>query len=203
MNGKRLLGALIFCAVFGITVGLWGGIVGSPHDFAGKGWSLGEICLPCHTPHNANPAVVAAPLWNHEITSATFTIYSSPTMIGTVLQPGPVSKLCLSCHDGTIALDSYGNNTGTVYADPAIDLTTDLSDDHPIGVYWSHQNDMVNINCTQCHNPLPSDTNPVTPFFNRYVECATCHDPHNTANINKLLRLPRTNSELCLYCHGK
>ena len=81
-------------------------IVGSAHDFSGEGWSGGEICLPCHTPHNADTTEPDAPLWNHAVTSALYTLYDSPTMDVAPEQPRPASKLCLSCHDGTVALDS-------------------------------------------------------------------------------------------------
>ena len=34
------------------------------------------------------------------------------------------------------------------------------------------------------------------------IECASCHDPHGTAN-SYFLRLPKARSELCLGCHRK
>ena len=56
-------------------------IVGSAHDFSDDSWNTsGQICLVCHTPHNADVAVSNAPLWNHETTQATFTPYTSATM---------------------------------------------------------------------------------------------------------------------------
>ena len=54
------------------------GISGSAHDFSGETWSGGTICLPCHTTHHGETTFVA-PLWNHEVTAATFVMYSSPT----------------------------------------------------------------------------------------------------------------------------
>ena len=56
-------------------------IVGSSHDLSGpaSGGGLGsiQICVYCHTPHGAIPAV---PLWNHTLSSGTFTAYTSATM---------------------------------------------------------------------------------------------------------------------------
>ena len=67
------------------------------------------------------------PLWNHKVTTATYTLYSSPTLKATLSQPTHYgSKLCLSCHDGTVALDSFGGNTGTTFIDSSNSVGTDL-----------------------------------------------------------------------------
>ncbi len=193
----------IILAVMCFTGVLWGDIQGSAHDLSAKGWSNGEICLPCHTPHNSDTTLPDAPLWNHGITTATYTVYTSPTMIGTALSPRGPSKLCLSCHDGTVALDSFGGNTGTEFITGDFNLATDLSDDHPISIYWGHQNELRNATCVECHNPNPTDFNPILPLFDRYIECSTCHDVHNKTGHTKLLRKPLLNSEICFHCHGK
>lgn len=199
-----ILFLVVFFSTFGYCV-----IQGSSHDFSGTGWASGEICIVCHTPHNADPYgdnIIDAPLWNHDADMTTvYTLYSSPTMNSTPNQPQTISKLCLSCHDGVIAIDSFGGNAGVNLMSGNALIDVDLSDDHPIGIYWSHQ---VEFNtgsgtCINCHNPSPTDFNPILPFFNRYLECATCHDVHNTVGYDHLLRLPTAGSELCLHCHGK
>ncbi|MCC6206530.1 MAG: hypothetical protein IT488_00025, partial [Gammaproteobacteria bacterium] len=48
-------------------------------------------------------------MWNRRLSSETYTTYSSTSLDavppgGVLPQPGGKSKLCLSCHDGTIAL---------------------------------------------------------------------------------------------------
>src|ERR1041385_334859 len=60
-----------------------------------------EVCIFCHTPHRATGE---QPLWNHAGSAATYTPYSSSTLKAAVGQPTGASKLCLSCHDGTVAL---------------------------------------------------------------------------------------------------
>ena len=67
-----------------------------------------EICIFCHTPHNANPAV---PLWNHTMsTGVNYQPYTSTTLAAAVGVPTGSTKLCLSCHDGTVAIGSTINN---------------------------------------------------------------------------------------------
>jgi len=73
-----------------------------------KSASETEICVFCHTPHNANPAV---PLWNQTLSSGvTYQPYTSTTMKATVGLPTGSSKLCLACHDGTVAIGNTINN---------------------------------------------------------------------------------------------
>ena len=66
-----------------------------------KASSESQICIFCHTPHNAS---AAAPLWNRRDPGSTYIPYSSTTAVANPGQPTGASILCLSCHDGTIAL---------------------------------------------------------------------------------------------------
>jgi predicted CXXCH cytochrome family protein len=191
-------------------------IQGSVHDFSGNGWSGGEICNVCHTPHNANVGT-QGPLWNHQISTVRYQLYSSPTMNVAAEQPlpGGLSRMCLSCHDGTVAIDSFGGTTGSTTITGNANLGTDLSNDHPIGIEWIHQTQTNGaLSCTECHaleyNPATMSYEFVgTPgqelkFFDRKVECPSCHDVHNTRVMDvKLLRKPLAGSQLCLQCHPK
>lgn len=123
-----------------------------------------EICVFCHTPHASNTAV-KAPLWNKQASGATYTTYStanSSTIDGAVAAVGSISLACLSCHDGTQAMDNIINApgsggltadggganglgwtwTGSPRADANGKLTgvanlgSDLSNDHPIGIRY-------------------------------------------------------------------
>ncbi len=68
--------------------------------------SESQVCVFCHTPHHAEQAA-PVPLWNRKLSGATYTPYTSSSMDAIGLgQPGGSSKLCLSCHDGTIAIGS-------------------------------------------------------------------------------------------------
>ena len=62
-----------------------------------------EVCVFCHTPHGSSGVT---PLWNRNSPVGPYTIYQSSSLEAAIGQPTGASKLCLSCHDGTIALGS-------------------------------------------------------------------------------------------------
>ena len=129
-----------------------------------------EVCVFCHTPHGANQSA-PTPLWNRSLSGATYTPYTSSSMDALGLgQPGGSSKLCLSCHDGTIAIGAVNVLNGAATdQDPStadINLTgtgpggtiplgegeftgftrrlgTDLRNDHPISFTY---NDSLALN---------------------------------------------------------
>lgn len=181
------------------------GITGTAHDFSSSGWSGGEICIVCHTPHNADASIADAPLWNHASTAATFTLYASSTMNGTTGQPDASSKLCLSCHDGTVALEDFGGTTtGTNYISTG-DLTTDISDDHPISFTYNTAlatADGELVDPATANSGLGS-TIDADMLIGGKMQCASCHDVHNTAGVSSLLVKSNAASALCLTCHDK
>ena len=81
-----------------------------------------QICVFCHTPHGAT-SLAYAPLWNKVLTTvALYALYTSdylgPIASGglgypAAVQPKEKSRLCLSCHDGTVALGSVYNLPGS------------------------------------------------------------------------------------------
>ena len=140
MKSKNMTFMLYLTAVFGMLymvvsgTAVAGTITGSVHDFSGKAYTGGQICVTCHTPHGSDTSVVEAPLWNHGVTTKSFTVYSSLTLNATVGQPDGVSKLCLSCHDGTIGIDNFGRfptNNDRLTGAKAIGAD-ELNNDHPI-----------------------------------------------------------------------
>lgn len=203
---KKIFTSAVIMASLIFVVNSYAAITGSAHDFSSAGWnSTGEICIVCHTPHNADQTVTDAPLWNHQVTTATFTVYSGAgTLDATVGQPDGVSKLCLSCHDGTVALDSFGGTTtGTNYVTGNSNLGTDLSNDHPIS--FTYDSALATADGELVTPQSTSTVDGTLPLFNGKLECATCHDVHNTAsagNPNLLLK-DNTGSALCLSCHSK
>lgn len=206
---KELLAVIpALIALMGITTLSQAAISGSKHDFSNKPWAEGQICLPCHAPHNGID-VANAPLWNHEISTASYTLYSSPTLDAVPGQPTGISKLCLSCHDGTVAIDSFGGQTGSYYLgdNRPENVGTDLSDDHPISFVYDNalaQADGGLYDPTVQLSGIPGATGTISEdmlFANR-LECASCHDVHNTYNNMKLLIKSNAGSDLCLTCHN-
>jgi predicted CXXCH cytochrome family protein len=75
-----------------------------------------EICIFCHTPHGGNQSV-SAPIWNRTVSSTSvYTRFSSLgrlTFDAAEAPIGSVSIACLSCHDGTQAMDAVINSQGS------------------------------------------------------------------------------------------
>lgn len=235
------------------------GIKGSKHDMSAGGTSqtestaTTEVCVFCHTPHGSGTGI-EAPLWNKSFTAPTYTRYSnvnSTTIDGSNADVGSVSLACLSCHDGSQAMDvvinapGSGTNTtgfsdGTKKMTGFAKLGADLSNDHPISIQyggggWTSTNDPTlanladksfkpGVKATVNSKPVwwidtdggtaardKSDmilyTREVGGAVQPYVECASCHDPHNaaTAAANQVafLRISNADSAVCLACHDK
>ena len=93
--------------VFVCPVAIAGSIVDSAHNLSARGpgsvkaVAEAQVCKFCHTPHRAAPA---AGLWNRRSPGTTYEPYSSSTALAEPGQPTGASLLCLSCHDGTVAL---------------------------------------------------------------------------------------------------
>lgn len=215
----RLLSTTIarrFCAaalMIGVNAALAGTIGGSPHDFSTQGWSGGQICLPCHAAHKTNTTVADAPLWNHALSTAVYTLYVSTTLNATMGQPGGVSKLCLSCHDGTVAINSFGGTTGTTFIGSGDKIGPDLRGEHPIGFIYdaalatadgSIKNPATTNVTIGAGTQTKTGTITATMLYGGKLECASCHDVHNTfTNGGKLLKVPSAASAICITCHAK
>ncbi|MCF6169192.1 cytochrome c3 family protein [Lutibacter sp.] len=184
-------------------------IAGSAHDFSGDNWNnTGEICVVCHTPHNA-ATMQEAPLWNHEVTTTVFTLYTnatSPSFDATASQPDGSSKLCLSCHDGTVAMDNFGGRTnGADLLTGNKNLGTDLSNDHPVSFVYDAAlatTDGGLFDPTSTNSGLGGTINSDLLLANK-LQCSSCHDVHNGSGLNDLLVVSNTASALCLTCHNK
>jgi predicted CXXCH cytochrome family protein len=105
-------------------------IAGGPHDLT-SGSALrntntsiaGQTCVFCHTPHGGANSI---PLWNRSNpTGTTYQLYTSSTTdvttTGTAIAAS-VSGACMSCHDGTMAMDVLLNVNGLPFT-PAVAFT--------------------------------------------------------------------------------
>jgi predicted CXXCH cytochrome family protein len=157
----------------------------------------GSECRYCHAPHNT---ATLAPLWDRADSSASFTMYNSPSMNATANVNGN-SMGCLSCHDGVTSLDSIGGVVGGgdalgVYTGlaPGSLVGTDLSNDHPIGVDFTDLDGLEDTSTV-----LTAQLTLYGPGEDT-VECASCHDAHSDNSF--FMRLS-DNTSLCTTCHVK
>jgi predicted CXXCH cytochrome family protein len=162
----------------------------------------GDICVFCHAPHTKT---AQSPLWNHEMSRASYTPYTSSTLKATVGQPTGSSKLCLSCHDGTVALGMVGNRSTPIQmrsASGALSggrslIGTDLSGHHPIS--FTYDNTLVTTK-GELRDPSTLQQQ-VRLDSQKQVQCTSCHDPHRN-QYGKFLVKDNSASALCLDCHA-
>ncbi|MBI5886952.1 MAG: hypothetical protein HZB85_10290 [Deltaproteobacteria bacterium] len=216
------LASLIMAVVAAVS---WAGVGGTKHNLGVlspatvKTTGTSEICVFCHAPHTSNPS---SSIWNRADTGTTYEPYVSQTLAATIApkpllgQPTGASKLCLSCHDGTVALGTMLNLPGIAApVGGTLDVTgpgvtagkltsasvsyigSNLKDDHPISFSYS---DAYPSN-------LELKSSPFTPAEVKLdgagrLECTACHDPHGTA-YPKFMLATLNNSDLCVACHDK
>ncbi len=183
------------------------GIKNSKHDLSAsssaniKANSEQEICVFCHTPHNSSPQ---APLWNRASSGQSYQPYNSTSALASVGQPTGASMLCLSCHDGTIALGdvlsrgSLIQTNSTFMPAGTTRIGTDLTDDHPVSFNFTStlaqlRGELINPSLLTGVVKLDS---------NGQMQCTSCHDPHENDN-GKFLVMKNDESSLCKTCHQK
>ncbi len=167
-----------------------------------------RICIFCHSSHNAS---TEGPLWNHKTTTTgKFQTYKRSTMKSRAEQPNGSTKLCLSCHDGTIAVGAIHNratsipmnNVGSSGEIPVTSkghIGTDLTGTHPVSVKFDQK---VALSSSHLKWPLPSGNKSVGVDYNGYVQCTSCHDPHDDSKSAKYpFWRKATFSEVCKTCH--
>jgi predicted CXXCH cytochrome family protein len=163
-----------------------------------------RICIFCHTPHHASPV---QPLWSHEMSGASYNLYASTTLNAQPGQPTGASRLCLSCHDGTVALGllhgaveplSMTGGVVTLPSGRSSNLQTDLSDDHPVSFSYTSS-----LAATAGELRDPSTLPPAVKLENGdLLQCTSCHNPHKDPYGNFLV-MSNAGAALCLACHEK
>ena len=184
-------------------------IVNSVHNLSASGpgnvksLSESEICIFCHTPHYGD---TKAPLWNRRETGMTYTLYNSATSSTLQASPGQPdgsSILCLSCHDGTIALGSVLSRPREISFAHGIttmprgktNLGKDLSDDHPVSFDFTSSLSSVDKQLVD-----PSGLQGPVRLERNRMQCTSCHDPHKNIHGDFLVASTEK-SLLCMYCH--
>ena len=195
-----------------------GSIIDSPHNlsasgkFAVKYQEEERICIFCHTPHAPKESMLPTdgrpyPLWGHALSNPAggWTPYDSTTLHerpSANWVPTGSSRLCLSCHDGTVAIGNYlgspikaDQRMPTNVTDPtkSPNFGTDLSGHHPISFLYPVSSELVD------KGALP----PAIKLDQRgYLECGACHDPHDNEFGNFLVMdNSSATAPLCIACH--
>lgn len=182
-----------------------------------------QICIFCHTPHGARPQTT---LWSRPdptnmgsfpIRTGLF-IDDDPDIVNVTRYsesysassdyPNGTSKLCLSCHDGVTAMGILANGN-------EIDMTLstlsgrssaiDLSFSHPISFVY---NDTV-VGYLETQSPgsyiFPGANSAYleTRDGKTWVQCTTCHQPHQDTMATNGLPFWRAADydTVCLACH--
>jgi predicted CXXCH cytochrome family protein len=145
-------------------------------------------------------------LWNKKLSKIHYTPYQSSTLYAKIGQPTGASKLCLSCHDGTIALgDVLSERHRIPFAggirfipEGPTRIGTDLSDDHPVSFVYDDSLAVINGELA-FPSTLPRE---MKLDSQKELQCTTCHDAHNNI-YGDFLVMPNENSAMCIICHQK
>lgn len=169
-----------------------------------------QVCVFCHVPHGASQSRA---IWNRDLGYQAggnlYTLYGSSTLEVPPNRPNGTTRLCLSCHDGALALGSLLNLEATRPASVAMqsgvttmpagprNLGTDLRNDHPVSLPIPSTDPEVvappNGDAVKLHAGATAAKDS--------VQCTSCHDPHLATP--KFLVKSNLRGALCLTCHPK
>lgn len=175
---------------------------GSPVTAQG---SLG--CTFCHAPHSGIGA--NTPLWNQTLSTQNYTPYTSSTFQqqGNARPTlGKSSSLCLSCHDGTVAVGqtvAYGKIPVSGSMSSADILGTNLSGSHPFSLVLPLK-DAPDLAASLAAQHATADPAGKVKLIEGNVECTSCHNPHAQSIdpvAHDFLVRDSSNGQMCLACH--
>lgn len=215
---RAAISLLVLCLLAPAGAQAVGSMVNTKHNLSVSGPGTlrstveTRICIFCHTPHHANQdqRFDVNPLWSRELSDVVYEPYFSNTMQATRPgQPTGTSKLCLSCHDGSIALGMLKGYTlpgisARITPDRDSYIGGDLKNDHPVSFPYDsslHTRDLElkDITTLPPEIRLEKDTN--------FIQCTTCHNPHRDPSppTSKFLVMPnyKNGTKLCTACHQK
>ncbi len=153
-----------------------------------------RVCVFCHIAHTDEEA--PAPLWSAgQGAELAYEPYASSTLATRPGQPDGSSRLCLSCHDGTIAAptDRYrpvpgslrgagaSRSLGRAAPAPSLEVSTGpLDGTHPVSIPYDQalrRNTDRHVRTRLRAQVAAPDRRPLLDD-RREVQCTSCHDPH-------------------------
>lgn len=178
-------------------------------------------CLSCHDGQTAIDSVINMPGSGGYKASQANSV--DPDFLSTWRNPSGFETFahasmqeCMSCHSSTAGVVGAGAT-----AFDAFNLTSDLRNDHPVGVAFPFGNSDYNapaavrasLRFFDNNGNGIADKNEIRLYDTGdgfEVECASCHDPHgvpsggagSTFNAT-FLRITNAGSAVCLACHNK
>ncbi len=224
---------VVFIYNFSCPLNVDATIVSTKHDFRATNsnssikFNTQDVCIFCHAAHNTRNNTQV--LWNRSYVPDrnTFQLYSTVTFDSTIDFGGygvltSYSLLCLSCHDGTTAVNAVINNpfdeplnqlpSVKIDSTSMANLGTDLRNDHPIGFVYNDA--LVDLDRQTSGSSVdqlvrPGNDGIIDDGVGKIrlfgankdrLECITCHDPHDDSN-GKFLVMSNEGSQLCRSCH--
>ncbi len=198
------------------------------HFFNEETWETNNSCITCHVGEPGNePGNIekAVPLpWNKRDTTNTYQVYSSNSLNSYTHQPSGSSKLCLSCHDGTVGSDKHVIGIlGGSYKLSSGNFSIDLNNSHPISFVYDASLAIADNGLYDPSTTMSGLGGTIAEDLleNGRMECISCHDVHSMRkhgdfeNIDAAersghlsgtfnsLRKSNEHSALCLTCHNK
>ncbi|MHB2150528.1 cytochrome c3 family protein [Calditrichota bacterium LG25] len=205
MKKGLILSLSLLLSIAGVAYGQK--FLNSPHDFTNSEWNISDnSCSVCHTEDGEGHKSVKQPLWEHNYKEITYNVYQSNTLNAKVGQPTGISKLCLSCHDGTIALNNFGGGLQiSKYIPAEAQIGTDLRNNHPVSFVYDSK---LAEEDGGLYDPASSEsglgaTIQQDLLIDNQLQCTSCHDTHNLMGNEKMLVIMNAKSRLCLTCHIK
>jgi len=196
-------------------------VVGSLHDLSVHGTGTvksgteQQVCVFCHALHISDSKSPGKALFNQQLSSvASYGQYASSTYKQPSRTLSVRSKLCLSCHDGTVAIGQTYSASSAAQQGMAVRgvpfiatmpvenrLGIDLSRDHPFGFPMPAIDD-GELRLSLAASPATT-ADPAVKLADNKIECITCHEPHTPNRDTSMEFMVRSNSSgaLCTACH--
>lgn len=183
-------------------------LIKNPHKFSKNNWDFDERCNPCHIYSSETKASTADSfLISYE--SDSLTASDSMYISG-------ASKLCFTCHDGSVA--AYSPTTKSFRSDKG---SSNIHSNHPVSIKYQ----VNSLNKYKLYNPdltMSGLGNTISKdmLINGRVECNSCHDAHFSMQMTACSSCPpvkstqqrakefsslwkkNRKSALCLTCHN-